>query len=251
MRFPLIFFATIAITSAEVRPWKSSDGTRSFDAEYVSQDAQSVVLRRVQDRKLVTIPIQSLHAGDRAWLEAHKTKPAAGGKPAGGYDADAVFDTLHFGDNRQMVEKKLRASRLVEMTVEEALLGRFGLNGSFRTRQKIGGLACALSFGWTDEGGLKEVTLQTDPQPASAYPSTLKSTWEELAKLMIVLHGQPEQAGNYPASSSLQDGMFIPSHLWKIKPSGSAVLGAARDGKQFQVVVRLTDRQVKAVQLSP
>lgn len=245
MRLPLFFIATLALASAEVRSWKSADGTRSFDAEYISQDAQSVVLRRARDRKVITVPITGLHASDRAWLTAHAAKPAAG------YDDAAVFDTLHFGDTRAVVEKKLRASRQVEMTVEEALLGRFGLNGSFRTRQKIGGLACTLSFGWTDEGGLKEVTLQTDPQPVSSYPSTLKSTWEELANLMTVLHGQPVQAGAYPASPSLQDGMFIPSHLWKIKPSGSAVLGTARDGKQYIVVVRLTDRQVKPVQIGP
>jgi hypothetical protein len=251
MRIPLIFLAALAVASAEVRPWKSADGTRSFDAEYISQDGQSVVLRRVQDQKVVTVPISNLHASDHVWLAAHKAKPAAGVPVAPGYDDTAVFDTLHFGDTRAVVEKKLRASRLVELTVEEALLGRFGLNGSFRTRKKIGGLACVLSFGWTEEGGLKEVTLQSDPQPVSVYPATLKSTWEELANLMTVLHGKPVQEGVYPASSSLQDGMFIPSHLWKIKPSGSAVLGASRDGKQFQIVVRLTDSQIKPVQLSP
>jgi len=250
MRLPLIFIATLAIASAEVRQWRSADGSRTFDAEFISQDAQSVVLRRAQDHKEVRIPIASLHASDQAWLASEKkAKSTPPSQPARAYDDKAVFDTLHFGDTRAEVEKKLRASRIVGLTVDDAYLGRMGLNGSFRTRKTVGGLTCSLSFDWTGEGGLKEVTLQTDPQPKNAYPSTLKSTWEELATLMSTLHGQPLQAGNYPDLSSLKDGMLIPTHLWKISPSGSAMLGASRDGDRYLIVIRLTSRQVQPLQL--
>ena len=243
MRICLLLLSLLSLASAESRTWKNADGSRSFPAEFVRQDGNNVILTGA-DGKQVSVALANLHADDRAWIANHgtHTKLAA-------YDEKAVFDTLHFGDNRSVVEKKLRSSKMVELTVDETFLGRFGLNGSFRTRRKIGDLACTLSFAWDNDGGMKELSLQTENQASSEFAGPLQSTWTELAKLMTLLHGQPVSAGTYPPVSRLQDGMFLPTHMWKLKSGGSAVLGAAREGALYQVVVRLKNSATQAVEL--
>jgi hypothetical protein len=159
----------------------------------------------------------------------------------------AVFDQLMFGDTRAQVLAKLKASKIVELTVTEAFLGRTGLNGVFRTRKKIGGLDASLYFDWTGDDKLKEVTLQTETVPLADYQAKIAPSWKEFVSLLTTLYGQPAQKGTLPNPSSLGDGSFTPSHLWLLESGGSALLGTARDGNKFQLVVRFTQRNVATV----
>jgi len=163
--------------------------------------------------------------------------------------ATAVFDTLHFGDTREQVLAKLKASKIVELRVAEALLGRFGLNGSFQTRKEIGGLHCRLSFDWSKAGLLREVSLQTEALPADAYPTQLKTCWEDLAKLLTTLYGAPVQQGNFPALTSLSDGACLDSHYWQLKGGGTAILGCARDHKRYTSVVRFIQQELQSIDI--
>ena len=124
-------------------------------------------------------------------------------------------------------------------------LGRTGINGVYRTRQKIGGLHCELFFDWSATETLTEVVLQTQGQPAEAYPSQLKDTWAQLVELMGALHGKPVQAGAYPGIKQVKDDMFLPSHLWKLQSGGSALLGVSMQGGRYLVVVRFTKEKVQ------
>jgi hypothetical protein len=135
------------------------------------------------------------------------------------------------------------------MTTDATFVGRSGLNGIFRTRRKIGALNAMLYFDWTEDGKLKEITLQTDLLPAGAYKSELEPSWKELAELLDTLHGNPVQKGPFPPKESLADGSFSPSHLWKLETSGSALLGTARDGGKYQVVVRFTQKKIQPVEI--
>lgn len=161
----------------------------------------------------------------------------------------AFFDTLTFRDTRETTLTKLKASKVVEMTADETFIGRSGLNGIFRTRKKIGALSGYLYFDWTESGKLKELTLQTDLRPETTYRTELEPSWKELIDLLTTLYGKPVQNGPLPPVNTLTDGMFAPSHLWRIEGGGSALLGTAREGQKYQVAVRFTQKKVAVVEI--
>lgn len=250
MRRPILHIPAllllIALTSqalADPRGWKSADGNRSIQGEFVDRDETGVNIRR-SDGKYVNIPFDKLHPDDRAWLGANHPLPDSEAPPE-----NAVFDQLAFGDNREQVLAKLKASKFVEMTTDETFIGRSGLNGVFRTRQKIGGQHAMLYFDWTRDNQLTEITLQTDPLPASELPTHLVPCWKDFIALLTTLHGQPIVADKQLHLSSIPDGSFLPTHLWNLEKTGSAQLGAARDGDKYQIVVRFTKEHIKPVAL--
>jgi hypothetical protein len=226
---------------AESHTWKSPDGKSSFSGEYVSHDDKQVTIRR-QDGQVFKVDFTKLHADEKKWV----TSQSAGGQAEVAPDPKAVFDNLCFGDNLATVKKKLKASKAVETTLDDALMGRTGLNGIYKTRQKIGGLHCELFFDWTGNETLSEVMLQTQGQDAEVYPTQLKETWAQLVEVLSALHGKPAQAGGYPGIKQVKDDMFLPSHLWQLKNGGSALLGVSMQQGRYLVVVRFTTEKVQA-----
>lgn len=249
----LLFLVSSLALHAETRSWKSADGQRSIQGEFLKRDAASVTIVR-SDRKSVAIPVDQLHPDDRAWLDNNHplSKPASANvstKPEPATPKGAVFDTLQFGDDREAVLTKLKASKFVEMTTDETFIGRSGLNGVFRTKQKVGALDAMLYFDWTEDNHLKEITLQTEPLPAADLAAKLTPCWKEFIELLSSLQGKPIVADTTLRIGSMPDGAFVPTHLWKLDPVGSAQLGAARDGDKFQIVVRFSKDEVKPVEL--
>lgn len=245
IRIPLLILLLAATpSSAEPREWRNVDATASFKGEYLSHDLHEVTIRR-QDGRVFTLELEKLHADDRNWLAKQDlpAKPEAGGDPA------AVFDTLVFGDTRKEVEAKLKASELVESTIDETFFGRLGLNGTFRTKRQIGGLHCELYFDWSASGALDEISLQTQPLGSDAYTARLKDNWTELSKVLSQLHGKPLQAGDYPDRSELQNDVFLASHLWRLKGGGSALLGTSMQANQYKIVVRFTTDDIAPVRV--
>jgi hypothetical protein len=240
-----LFLALSALLHAAPRPWKSADGKRSFQGEFVERDSTNVTIQR-SDRKRVVLPIGDLHPDDLAWLDLNH--PVAAGTPAD-TGKPCVFDCLCFGDSRNDVLAKLKTSKFVELTVDEVYLGRTGLNGAFRTRKKIGGLDATLSFDWTDSDGLREVSLQTDSFPAADLNTKMVPCWKEFLDLLNTLHGKPISEVKQLQIGSIQEGTMVATHLWKLEPSGSAMLGAAKDEGNYQVVVRFTTKNVQPVLL--
>lgn len=236
--------------SAETRTWKSSDGTNSFSGEYVSHDQERVTIRR-DDGKVFTVDFAKLHADEKTWISSHSAPmpvvATAAAAEAPAPDPKAVFDTLCFGDSIDAVKAKLKASKAVEATLDETYMGRTGLNGVYRTRQKIGGLHCELFFDWSPTETLTDVVLQTQGQPAEAYPIKLKETWAQLVELLIALHGKPVTNGVYPVLKQVKDDMFLPTHLWKLQAGGSALLGVSKQGGSYLVVVRFTKEKIEPV----
>ena len=249
MRAYLLSIARLASTlplPAETRQWKNSDGTQSFSGEYVSKNEKTVTIRRA-DGKVFAVELTRLSNSDRTWVSTQAAAPAEPGTPQ---DPDAVFDNLCFGDSREEVTKKLKESKMLEAGVGEVFMGRTGLNGTYRTRKKIGGLQCELYFDWTGAGTLKEISLQTQSVPKEVYVNRLKGTWEELATLLTTLHGKPLQASDFPKAEELTSDTFLPSHLWKLK-GGSALLGTTKQGATCMIVVRFTTKKIEPVVLGP
>ena len=245
--FLIILACLLLPLAAAPRVWKDPDSTKTVNGEFVSRDAKNVTIRRT-DGRVFAMDLKKLHPDDLAWLAANH--PLPGSKPAGpAADKTAVFDTLRFGDTRQQVLAKLKASTLVELGIDETFLGRLGLNGTFQTRKDIGGLRCLLFFDWAETGGMSELSLQTSPLPATAYPTRIKACWEQLIKLVTTLYGPPLQNAAYPPQEELTDGAFLATHLWRLEAGGSILLGTARDDGSFTTVVRFTQQELAPVRI--
>ena len=227
---------------AQITTWKSHDDQSEFRGTYMSHDDRHVTIRRT-DGRVFTFAIEKLHADHQSWLKKQQ-RDTLESTPE---NANAIFDELVFGDTRREVEAKLKASKIVEMAVAETLLGRFGLNGTFRTIHKIGGLHCLLDFGWSTQGKLNEISLRTEPLGATAYESRLKNNWTDLAKLMTNLYGKPVQAADYPGRNDLQNDLMLGSHLWHLDGGGSAMLGSSMQNDQYMIIVRFTPQTIQPV----
>jgi hypothetical protein len=171
------------------------------------------------------------------WMTSHLFLVAQKPDP----EASSIFEKLTYSDNRETALTKLKASKAVEMTTPETLISRTGLNGVFRTRKKIGNLNVSLYFDWNEAGNLKELTLQTDALPAGQYKTQLEPCWTQCIGLLSELHGDPIKKGNMPGMSSVPDGSFLPSHIWKVEAGGTARLGTAREGSNYQLVIRFSN----------
>ncbi|MFC7336775.1 hypothetical protein ACFQY0_06275 [Haloferula chungangensis] len=232
------------ILHAESRNWKSAAGESTFSGEFISHDTQRVTIRR-EDGRVFTFDVAKLSEEDRNWLATKDSIVVDDAEPAP--DPNAVFDTLCFGDSRKEVEAKLKASKNVETLVDETFFGRFGLNGTFRTKQKIGGLYCELFFDWSKGGNLKEISLQTQPKDAGTYDDLLRNNWNQLSELLTMLHGKPLQTAGYPEMGDLQNDLFLGSHIWRLEGGGTAMLGTSMQANKYMVVVRFTTERINPV----
>ena len=242
----LIFsISCLPIVCADSRPWKSADGAHTMQGEFVKRDVTSVTIRNTSGKD-ITIELPKLHPDEITWLNHnHSLTPQA--PPAPTQDPAAFFEDLTFLDTRETTLAKLKASKLVEMTTDETFIGRSGLNGIFRTRQKIGNLNALLFFDWSEAGNLKELTLQTDSLPEAAYKSELEPSWRSLISLLDSLYGTPTHKSPLPQASTIVNGSFSPSHLWHLEGGGSVLLGTARDNNKYQLVVRFTQKKIDVV----
>ena len=249
---PLLLLIS-SVAHAESHKWMSKDGSKFIVADYVSHNQFTVTVKRV-DGKVVTLSRTDLHPNDVQYLAKFPATAASNPSTASqknhstpAMDDSAVFDTLKLGDTHKEVRDKVKASKMLELTVDEIYLGRFGLNGSYRTKQTIGGLKCLLFFDWDSDGKLKELSLQTQAQSSDAYDGSLKATWLELSKLMTTLHGKPLQDAKFPAAGSLQNDMSLSTHLWRMSNGGSALLGTSKSAEGYMVSVRFTTETIEPV----
>lgn len=232
------------VLHADSRNWKSSNGESTFSGEFVSHDTKRVTIRRA-DGRVFTFDVAKLSEDDRNWLATKDSIVADDAEPVP--DPNAVFDTLCFGDTRKEVEAKLKTSKNVETLVDETFFGRFGLNGTYRTKQKIGGLYCELFFDWSEGGKMKEISLQTQPKDAGTYDDLLRNNWNQLAELLTMLHGKPLQTAGYPEMGDLQNDLFLGSHIWRLEGGGTAMLGTSMQANKYMVVVRFTTEKINPV----
>lgn len=84
--FSVVLLALFVCSSfAEVRTWKNNTGAE-IEAEFISQDDSTVTIRRVADRKIFEIAINTLSESDQSWLESQR-EAADGGSDKGIYIA--------------------------------------------------------------------------------------------------------------------------------------------------------------------
>jgi len=163
-----------------------------------------------------------------------------------------VYATLEFGDDRQTVTRKLQASSLVEQTIDNTFLARTGLNGIFKCKNKLAGLNYRLFFNWTEEGGLKEITLQSDELDAEEYHTTLKQAWQQARNLFTQVYNTPAQESKFPAKSAFKKHNVLISLVWHKGDKQSILVGPgfSKKGKCF-LVIRFVNEHLELPPLSP
>lgn len=159
--------------------------------------------------------------------------------------AGEIYESLSYGDSRDAVTKKLFACPRIECSVPKTMLSRVGLNGTFKLKNDLGGLKFSLFFDWTEEDGLKEITLTSDPLPASAYNSTLKLHFTKALELTSKTYGAPEMANGLPKQSEINMDGIINSCLWKLD-EGSLLLGVAYTADGYHLSIRFTQQEIQA-----
>lgn len=242
----LIFFSLlIFLSQLSAREWRSADGKKSFQADYVSNDEKQVTLKKGSG--ILTFDITKLHENDQAWLKKNHPTKKADGKDHTPPPKGAAFGSLEFGDSHSDVIEKLKKSPIVESDAAEVMMARIGLNGTYRTKNTIGGLHSYLYFDWTESGHLREVTLRSKPLKQTSYGSSLKSSWSQMIDLLNQLHGKPVQNAPYPSSDDLQDGLILCSHLWRTSEGHSVLLGTGQEVEKYSVIVRITSDTVQPV----
>lgn len=241
--FILLLTLLMPLMAGEIRTWTNPEGSKTFKAEYIRRDKDTVTLRPVGGKEL-SMGLEKLHADDQSWLKKnHPTEAEA--KAAEVPDEAAIFDTLKFGDNRETVTSKLRASKMVEANLDSTFFGRTGINGIYRTAQPIGGLHCYLFFDWDEADLLKEISLRTEDKLEAEYETILKPCWQALTELIVPNYGKPLQTTKMPAASVLNSEQIVASHLWRIDQGGTVMLGASRLGEYYQVSVLFTKDQIE------
>jgi hypothetical protein len=239
--FFFCFSACSLLNAGEFRTWSNPDKTKTFEGEFVIQKDHLVTFRN-KNFKQFTVAIDKLHKDDQLWISQNQGQSTHSDtdKPIKQINERAIFDTLMFGDSRDIVIKKLSESKVVTTSVAATHIARTGLNNIYKTREKIGGLDCSLTFNWNEAGELIELTLQTENKNLDDYSTSLKACWQEFSELLSTIHGNPKQAAEMPKPSEIENDQMLASHLWRLEQGGSILLGSSKMDGSYQVVVRFT-----------
>jgi hypothetical protein len=241
--FVLTFALLLPLTAGEIRTWMNPDGSKTFKAEFIRRDKDTVTLLPVGGKEL-SMGMDKLHADNQSWLKKNYPTDAEA-QAAEVPDEAAIFDKLKFGDSRETVMAKLKASKMVESSLDSTFFGRTGINGIYRTVQPIGGLHCYLFFDWDKADLLKEVTLRTEDKAIGEYQTVLKPCWQALTELIVPIYGKPLQTTKMPAASDLTNEQMLASHIWRIERGGTVMLGSSRMGEVYQVSVLFTKDKIE------
>lgn len=86
------------LASAEVRAWKTADGSRTLLAEYVSSRDGKVTIRRKRDRRIFTISLSTLSEADQDYVKEREEAGPSNEKGEEAGDADKEFAKLLTGE---------------------------------------------------------------------------------------------------------------------------------------------------------
>lgn len=245
MKTFLILLLFIPFSLLKAREWRLTDSKKPFEADLVSFDDKQVTLKRGD--KTLTFDIEELHADDQAWIKEKDAEHNGVEKDFSPPPEGAAFGHLKFGDSKATVIKKLKRSPLVEGGAADIMVARIGINGTYRTKNKLGGLPSDLFFDWTKTGNLQEITFRSKPLKIDSYDGVMKACWRETMELLSQIHGRPMQSAPYPSSDELTDGLILCSHLWRSSGGDSVLLGTGQERENYSVILRITSKKFQPV----
>lgn len=203
-----ILLALLSIPArAEMRAWRSADGTRTMEAELVSLKGDVVTMKDKRGMALV-FTLDKLGVEDQARLkkEAENLKP----QPKSPSKLEA-FDVFQLGAG---IDETASAAKRVPGVIgglPKELLGRTGINGVYSL--KAGGVEWSLYFGFNKAESLTEVSLHGPEVPADA-PGGLRAHAEAIRPMLTALAGEPLHAAPPPPVETLAEGSAYFCESW-------------------------------------
>lgn len=90
----LFWLLVCQISIAEVRTWKTADGLKSIEAEFIGTGNGEVTIKRKSDQRLFTLSLSKLSEADQAWI---KTQEAGSPTPKEAKEPDPALVKLITG----------------------------------------------------------------------------------------------------------------------------------------------------------
>lgn len=219
---PLLLISC-TVAHAELRVWRSADGSRTFRGEFLKQ-ADEVITIRNEAGKEITFPANKLHADDLKWVAEQEARKAG---QAG------VFGGIRFGVTRVELLEVLKANPHVSLPNRgkktDAGFGESDPLVDVKTKAKPGGQPALVDFLWGGDpkGGTLisfDITCQP-PEGRQGYERQLKKAHDELAELLVSIHGKPAATAPYPASEALKESDLVSTHTWNLADGSTIEMG--------------------------
>ena len=217
-----VFLFGVFVARAEIRDWRSADGSKNFRGEFVKQTGDNVTIRNESGKEL-TFPHAKLHADDLQWLKDQSQKAAA---EAG------VFGGIRFGDTEAQLLEHLKTNPHVIMpnSGKKTATG-FGSSDALldvKTKVKPGGAAASVSFTWVIEKNVSKLysfDITCAPQDAQNYDGKLRKSLDEMTQLLISIHGNPATTAPFPSRESVKENAISATNSWTFSDHSSLEVG--------------------------
>ncbi|MES2657475.1 MAG: hypothetical protein V4689_02595 [Verrucomicrobiota bacterium] len=221
-----VFLFGVSVACAEMRDWRSADGSKDFRGEFVKQSGDSVTIRNESGKELA-FSTAKLHADDLQWLKNQAAKAIA---EAG------VFGGIRFGDTEGQVIERLKTNPYVIAPdgEKETAFGTADPLVNVKTRLKPGGAPADLSFVWGTKDNITKLVsfdITCDPQTAENYNRGLRKSLEELTELLVSIHGKPGITAPYPSRESLLENEIFATNSWILADNSSLEVGVGLNQK--------------------
>lgn len=235
-----VFSLGVSIACAEMRDWRSADGSKTFRGEFVKQSGITVTIRYESGKELA-FPTEKLHADDIQWLKDQSAKSAAD---------TGVFGGIRFGDNERQLAERLKTNLYVIAPDggKKSELGSPDTLLDTKTRLKPGGSPATLSFLWATKDNVNKLTafdITCAPQTAKDYDGRLRKSLDELTELLISIHGKPGVTAPYPARESLKKDDIFSTGSWTLADNSTLEVGVGViEQDQYLAVARYNEPPV-------
>lgn len=151
-----------------------------------------------------------------------------------------TFADINLGDKYDTVIAKLQKSKFASTDAPETMLGRLGINGVFKTTQKIDGNEFTLFFTFEDQR-LVELHLHSPPQ-STAFDA--KALHASVTQHLNRIYGAAPQKAMEPDLSEFPVNAGSLFQIWYPSNSGSLLTGYQRTPAGFEVIINFKSERI-------
>ncbi len=224
-----------ALRAGEVRLWKSAEGDRTLEGEFVSLEGDRITLK-LKDGKTSTFAFDKLSEEDRAFARDESARAKSDLRVILGESRQA-FDTVRFGMTREAYDKALAASKHT-LNVGGSEVEFFG-----QTVQ-IGDFVALIADRHYkfrplfEDDALTELRLESTPVDFSS-PGAIRSRVGEIKALAVLAFGDPETSYDFPDPKKLEPNAFGITDIWSLPGGRKLYLAISRTDSKNQLACTL------------
>ncbi len=235
LAFLLVVANAVPLVAGTPRVWKSADGTRTLEGEFIGLDGDQITLK-LKDGKTSTFSLEKLSEDDRKFAVAEHRKPKTELRELLGAPGQA-FDNIRFGISRDLYDAALAKSAHTQSVggAEIEFFGQTVVLGDFLA------LIDGRSYQFRplfEEGILTDLRLEGTPVDASP-DSTIRSRVGEIKSLVALAFGDPAESFEFPDVENLSQGAFGISDTWNLPGGRKLYLAVSRVEKDKRLACTL------------